>query len=122
MSAGIPAWTAVATALLALGGALLALIGSIGLLRLRSFYERVHPPTMATTLGTGLVLLGSMLFSTVHEGRPIVHEILIAVFMTVTTPVTFALLVRAALHRDCMEGRDPTQQEARRETRKEEQQ
>jgi multicomponent K+:H+ antiporter subunit G len=38
----------------------------------------------------------------------VLHEILIAVFTTVTTPVTFVLLVRAALHRDLAEGSDPT--------------
>jgi multicomponent K+:H+ antiporter subunit G len=100
MNADIPAWTALVTALLVLAGATLALIGSLGLLRLKSFYERVHPPTMGTTLGISLVLIGSMVFFTVLESRPVLHEILIAVFMTVTTPVTFMLLVRAALHRD----------------------
>jgi multicomponent K+:H+ antiporter subunit G len=81
-------------------GAALALSGSLGLLRLKSFYERVHPPTMGTTLGTGLILIGSMLHSSVLEGRPVLHEILIGALMTVTTPVTYMLLVRAALHRD----------------------
>jgi multicomponent K+:H+ antiporter subunit G len=33
-----------------------------------------------------------------------VHEILIAVFVTLTTPVTLMLLVRAALYRDRTEG------------------
>ena len=28
------------------------------------------------------------------------HELLIGIFVTVTTPVTFMLLARAALHRD----------------------
>lgn len=88
-------------------GATLALSGSLGLLRLKSFYERVHPPTMGTTLGTGLILIGSMLHFSVLEGRPVVHEILIGALMTVTTPVTYMLLVRAALHRDRAEGRDP---------------
>ena len=37
-------------------GALLAFSGSLGLLRLKTFYERVHPPTMGTTLGTGRVV------------------------------------------------------------------
>lgn len=96
-----------ATSLLVLAGALLAFIGSIGLLRMKSFYERVHPPTMGTTLGTGLVLIGSMLFFSALEGRPVLHEVLIGVFMTLTTPVTYMLLVRAALHRDRVEGRDP---------------
>ncbi len=88
-------------------GALLALSGSLGLLRLKSFYERVHPPTMGTTLGTGLILIGSMLHFSVLEGRPVLHEILIGALMTVTTPVTYMLLMRAALHRDRAEGRDP---------------
>lgn len=89
-----------AAALLVLAGASLALIGSVGLLRMKTFYERVHPPTMGTTLGTGLVLIGSMVFFTLHESRPVLHEILIGVFMLLTTPVTYVLLGRAALRRD----------------------
>jgi multicomponent K+:H+ antiporter subunit G len=87
-------------ALLVLAGALLAFVGSLGLVRLRSFYERVHPPTMGTTLGTALVLAGSIVYFTAVQSRPVVHEVLIAILMTVTTPVTYMLLVRAALHRD----------------------
>jgi len=45
---------AVLVGLLALLGAICALIGSLGLLRLRTFYERVHPPTMGTTAGVGV--------------------------------------------------------------------
>ncbi|MGH8682293.1 MAG: monovalent cation/H(+) antiporter subunit G [Burkholderiales bacterium] len=106
-AAGLPALTAALTALLVLAGAALALIGSLGLLRLKTFYDRVHAPTMGTTLGTGLVLIASMVLFSALESRPVLHEILIGVFMTVTTPVTFMLLVRAALHRDRSEGRDP---------------
>ena len=88
-------------------GALLAFAGSLGLVRLKTFYERVHPPTMGTTLGTGLILIGSMLHFSALESRPVLHEILIGVFMTLNTPVTYMLLVRAALHRDRSQGRDP---------------
>ena len=88
-------------------GALLALGGSLGLVRMKTFYERVHPPTMGTTLGTGLVLVGSMLHFSALEARPVLHEILIGAFMTLSTPVTYMLLVRAALHRDRAEGRNP---------------
>jgi multicomponent K+:H+ antiporter subunit G len=87
-------------ALLVFAGALFAFVGSVGLLRLRTFYERVHPPTMGTTLGTALVLAGSIVYFTAVESRPVLHEVLIAILMTVTTPVTYMLLVRAALHRD----------------------
>jgi multicomponent K+:H+ antiporter subunit G len=42
----------------------------------------------------------------VIEARPVVHELLILVFVVVTTPVTLMLLARAALYRDRAEGRD----------------
>jgi multicomponent K+:H+ antiporter subunit G len=87
-------------AVLVLAGALLAFVGSLGLLRMKTFFERVHPPTMGTTLGTALVLAGSMLYFTALESRPVLHEILIGVFMTLSTPVTYILLGRAALRRD----------------------
>ena len=98
--AGLPDVVAATVALLVVLGAALALVGSFGLLRLRTFYERVHPPTMGTTLGLGCILLASMaLFSTLGS-RAVLHEIVIAVFAIVTTPVTYVLLVRAAVHRD----------------------
>jgi multicomponent K+:H+ antiporter subunit G len=50
------------------------------------------------------ILAGSALCFSVLEARPVVHEILIAVFVTLTTPVTLMLLVRAALYRDRTEG------------------
>ena len=96
----LPAWAALLTALLLLLGAGLSFIGSLGLLRLKSFYDRVHAPTLGTTLGTGSILIASMLFFSVLGSRFVIHEILIAVFVTVTTPVTLILLVRAAIFRD----------------------
>jgi multicomponent K+:H+ antiporter subunit G len=87
-------------AVLVLAGALLAFLGSLGLLRMQTFFERVHPPTMGSTLGTLLVLGGSLLYFTALESRLVLHEILIAVFVTVTTPVTYLLLGRAALRRE----------------------
>jgi multicomponent K+:H+ antiporter subunit G len=96
----LPPLAALAAALLVLLGAALTLIGSLGLLRLRQFYERVHAPTLGTTLGTGLILIASMLLFSALQSRPVLHEIAIGVFMTLTTPVTFMLLMRAALHRE----------------------
>lgn len=86
-------------------GALLVFTGSLGLLTLKTFYERVHPPTMGTTLGTGLMLIASMVYFTALDARPVLHEVLIGIFMTLNTPVTYMLLVRAALRRDSAEGR-----------------
>jgi multicomponent K+:H+ antiporter subunit G len=102
----VPLWAALPTALLLLVGAGLAFIGSLGLVRLQSFYDRMHAPTLATTLGIGCVLLASMLYFSVLQSRPVLHEVLIGFFMVVTTPVTLMLLARAALFRDRREGSD----------------
>jgi multicomponent K+:H+ antiporter subunit G len=100
----LPPWAAIVVALLMLAGALLAFIGSLGLLRLGDFYQRVHAPTLGTTLGTFCMLAASITCFSVLHGRPIFNEILIGVFLTLTTPITLMLLVRTALHRDREEG------------------
>jgi multicomponent K+:H+ antiporter subunit G len=101
-----PLWLVLPVSLLLLAGAAMTLLGSIGLLRLRRFYERVHAPTLATTLGIGSVLIASMLYFSVQQSRLVLHELLITAFVVVTTPVTLMVLTRAALYRDRREG-DP---------------
>jgi multicomponent K+:H+ antiporter subunit G len=105
-AAELPPWAALLTAVLVLTGAAVALIGSLGLLRLGSFYERVHAPTLGTTLGTGCMLMASMIYFSVLQTRPVLHEALIALLALVTTPVTLILLVRAAVFRDRSENAD----------------
>ena len=104
----LPLWAALITALLLLTGSLLTLTGALGLLRLRSFYQRVHAPTLGATLGAGCILIASMLCFSVLETRAVLHEVLIALFLTVTTPVTLMLLARAALYRNRVEGNPET--------------
>lgn len=96
----LPVWAAVLVALFVVTGAFLTLVGCIGLTRLNSFYFRVHAPTLGTSFGTLMILLGSALYFSVTGERLAVHEALIFVFVTVTTPVTLMLLARAALYRD----------------------
>lgn len=101
----LPALAAIPVAALLVIGAAITLIGSLGLLRLRTFYERVHAPTLGTTLGTVCIVAASMICFTTLQSRAVVHELLIIVFITVTTPVTLTILVRAALLRDRTEDR-----------------
>jgi multicomponent K+:H+ antiporter subunit G len=102
-TAAIPAWAEIVTAALVLTGAVTSLIGSLGLVRLKTFYERVHPPTLGTTLGMGCIAAASMIYFSALQTRPVLHEILLVLFVLVTTPVTLMLLVRAALFRDEVE-------------------
>lgn len=96
----IPAWVAWVTSIFCLLGSLLALVGNLGLIRLKNFYDRVHAPTLGATLGTGFILIASMLFFSFSKSSLVMFSLLIAVFMTVTTPVGLILLVRAAMYRD----------------------
>jgi len=58
--ADLPLWAAIAVAFFLLFGASLALIGAIGFLRLPTFYQRIHPPTLGTSWGIGGVMMASM--------------------------------------------------------------
>lgn len=98
--ADLPTWAALLVAFFLVVGSSLTLIGAIGFLRLKSFYERMHAPTLGTTWGAGGILIASIICFSVLESRPVLHELLITVFVIVTTPVTLMLLARAALYRD----------------------
>ena len=95
----LPLWVTIPGTLLLLAGGLLTFIGSLGLLRLPTFFARMHGPSMGNTLGAGCILLASMLVSSALLHRPIVHEILITLFIVITAPVTAMMLMRAAIHR-----------------------
>ena len=99
-AAELPIWAALLVAAFLILGAGLTLLGSFGLVRLRSFYDRIHAPTLGVSWGTAGIVIASMILFTLLQSRPVVHEILIGLFVTVTTPVTLMLLGRAALYRD----------------------
>ena len=102
--ADIPLWAALLISACVVIGAFLTFIGALGLTRMSSFYQRLHAPTLGTSFGAIGVLAASAILSSLGEGRFIAHEILIFIFVSVTTPVTLMLLARAALHRDRVEG------------------
>ena len=95
----LPAWAAIPAALLLILGGLCTAIGSLGLARLGTFFQRMHGPSMGNTLGTGCVLFASILVSSTLANRLVMHEILITVFIVITAPMTAMLLMRAAVHR-----------------------
>ena len=114
-AADLPLWAAIAVAFFLLLGACFAVLGAIGFLRLPTFYERLHAPTLGTSWGVGSIMMASMLFFSITSTRPVLHEILIFLFVTVTTPVTFMLLARAALYRDRAEDNGNVPDQVRRD-------
>jgi multicomponent K+:H+ antiporter subunit G len=103
----LPEWLQLAIALFVLLGAVVTFIGTVGLVRFATFYQRIHAPTLGSSLGAALILAASSLYSSLALGRPVLHEVLVLIFILVTTPVTLVLLARAALYRDRSEG-DPS--------------
>ena len=99
MIENLPFWAAIPAAILLVFSGILTLTGSLGLLRLPDFYTRIHAPTLGNTLGVFFVLLASILVSSAIEHRFVVHQILITVFLVITSPVTAMLLMRAAIRR-----------------------
>jgi multicomponent K+:H+ antiporter subunit G len=95
----LPLWAMLPASLLLVLGGISTLLGSVGLLRMKKFYDRMHPPSMGNTLGTGCVLLASMLISSALGGRPLIHELVITALIVITSPITAMLVMRAALHR-----------------------
>jgi multicomponent K+:H+ antiporter subunit G len=88
------AWEAV-TSFCLLAGAFFALVGALGLVRLPDTFMRFHAPTKATTLGVGGLLAASLLYFA-GSGRLVVHELLVALFLFLTAPVSALMLARAA--------------------------
>lgn len=99
-----PVWAATLVGVFVLTGAAITLVGTIGLVRLPSFYQRIHAPTLGSSLGGMLVLVASSIYFSLGSGRAVLHEALIFAFILVTTPITLMLLARAALYRDRAEG------------------
>ncbi|MBA1204576.1 Na+/H+ antiporter subunit G [Pseudomonas capeferrum] len=95
----LPFWLELATATLLLVGSLFALIGALGLVRLKDYFKRMHPPALATTLGTWCIALASILYFSALKQGPVLHAWLIPVLLSITVPVTTLLLARAALFR-----------------------
>ena len=95
----IPLWAEIIIAALVLSGGALALLGSFGLLKLPTFFERVHAPAIIATGACWCILLASLLFYSLQGNGLALGSLLIAGFIAITTPVTTIFLMRAGLFR-----------------------
>ena len=100
LAESIPAWIAIPVALLLIAGSLITLIGTLGLVRLPHFYQRIHGPAISITFGTSCFVMASILYFSGLGLRPVLHELLLSLFVLLTAPVSAMLLMRAAVYRD----------------------
>ena len=94
----LPLWLDIAISALVLCGAGIAFVGSLGLLRLKTYFERVHAPSIIATMGCWCIMHATLVYFSVTVGLAL-HALLIALFVAITVPVTNIFLMRAALFR-----------------------
>jgi multicomponent Na+:H+ antiporter subunit G len=75
-------------------GVFFMFVASLGVLRLRDFYMRIHAPTKAATLGLIFLLIAVAI--AVREPALVTKAVLAVVFVAVTAPAGAHLLARAA--------------------------
>lgn len=102
----LPLWLDIFISVVVVLGALIALIGSSGLLRLKTYFERVHAPSIIATMACWCIMHATVIYFSVQEHKLAVHAILIAIFIAITVPVTTIFLMRAALFRARRSGED----------------
>lgn len=96
----LPFWlTLLISALIVLSG-VIALVGTIGLVRLKHFYSRMHAPTLGNTLGVFCLLLACALTLSFVAKKLLIYPFIITVLLVITSPVTAILLMRAAIKRE----------------------
>ncbi|MCX9157975.1 monovalent cation/H(+) antiporter subunit G [Niveibacterium sp. 24ML] len=91
----MPMWADICVAVLLIVGALAALIGTWGMLRLPDFMTRLHAPTKAATLGAGCALAALALRFYFVEGGSSLRYLIPLGFVFVTAPVSAHMLARA---------------------------
>ena len=96
----LPLWLSLIVALLLIIAGVVTFLGSLGLLNLKTFYQRMHAPTMGMTMGVFCVALAATIMASFLQDRPIFHELLISLFLIITAPVTAILLMQSAIHRN----------------------
>ena len=75
-------------------GSLFVLLSSIGLVKMPDLYTRMSVTTKASTLGVGLVLIGTALyFGTIGIAS---RAFIIIVFLLITAPIAAHMIARAA--------------------------
>ncbi|MEH6353513.1 Na+/H+ antiporter subunit G, partial [Pseudomonas sp. 3JA] len=73
MTGELSMWVEIPVAILLVLSSLFALIGAIGLVRLKDYFQRMHPPALASTLGAWCVALASIVYFSALKSGPVLH-------------------------------------------------
>ena len=68
---------------------------------------RLHGPTKASTLGVGGMVIASLIYFSFNGEGISLHELLIALFLFITAPVSAHMLAKAAMQQKLISTRKP---------------
>lgn len=95
----VPFWVEAVVAGLLVTSGVFVVVSATGFLRLRDFFLRMHPASLAYTFGSWCVALAGIIYFSAIERRPVLHPWLIIILLSISVPVTTLLLARVALFR-----------------------
>lgn len=100
----LPLWAEIIIAVFAVLGAAFAAVGSFGLVRLPTFFSRIHTPTLGATAGVWCLTMATIVYFSVQGFNLFLHAVLITLFVALTAPITTIFLMRATLFRERQKG------------------
>lgn len=106
MTTDIPLWIEIIASILIVLSGIVTLIGNLGLVTLKYFRRRIHAPTLGNSLGLWFLMAASMLISYVLGDRLFFHEMLVVIFIFMTSPISWTLLMRSYVLREARDGHE----------------
>lgn len=88
--------TEIVTSVFVLTGSILVLLSSIGILRLRDVYSRMHAAGKSSTLGVMSIMTGAVLFFLMDQGNFNFKLLLTIIFIFITAPLAGLAINRSA--------------------------
>ncbi|MDZ4282523.1 MAG: Na+/H+ antiporter subunit G [Hydrogenophaga sp.] len=99
MSGNLAWWIEIPVALLLVLGGLFALAAAVGVVRFKTFFQRMHTPALAFSFAAWCVTLASIMYFSAQDDKLALRSWLIIIFLSLTVPVTTILLARTELFR-----------------------
>lgn len=99
MDAELPLWTQIVVSLLLLASAVFTLAAAWGVVRLRNFFQRLHPPALAVTWSAWCVSFATIVHFSAQDGQLELRAWVLIILLSITVPITTVLLSRVALFR-----------------------
>ena len=100
MMASLSPFIIIPASILMVASGLIVLAASIGIVRVNNFLSRVHIQAIIYSTALWCLLLASLLLTFSLKDRTFLHEIVIGLFIFITSPVSTILLVRSFVLRE----------------------